>query len=222
MRAPDHRRAPSFPAGEERLPSAVRTAFLCARERATPGQAAEDNRAAVLALGMLLGHTEIERLVGHVMSDQDWQDAQVLKGFTLRGRRDWTRHFLVSAALTAASAAAPSDAAGVFKEELDADGGSGFSFGDLAADRAGTRFGVVAVRDETSALALQQRVLHRFEVGDYFPPASDLPEDIEDAELQSKYGGVGGPLYRRFADEIERRLALCPAYRDPAFAPAEP
>jgi hypothetical protein len=28
--------------------------------------------------------------------------------------------------------------------------------------------------------------------------------------LQSRYGGVGGTLYRRHADEIERRIAALP------------
>ncbi len=112
------------------------------------------------------------------------------------------------------SAVAPSDAAGLLKEELDADGGSGFSFGDLLADRAGTTFADVATRDEASALRMQQRLAGEFRVDDFFPLAADLPEGIPDAELQSHYGGVGGPLYRRQVAEIERRLALCAAYRE--------
>ena len=127
---------------------------------------------------------------------------------------DWTRHFTVSGALTVVSAVAPSDAAGLLKEELDADGGSGFSFGDLLADRAGTTFADVATRDEASAAAIQARLAGGFRVDDFFPPADGLPEGIQDAELQSRYGGVGGPLYRRTAEEIERRVSACAAYGD--------
>ena len=59
----------------------------------------------------------------------------------LRGRPDSARHFWVSAAVTALVGDVVSDAAGLLKEELDAgEGGSGFSFGDLMADRAGTEF----------------------------------------------------------------------------------
>ena len=61
-------------------------------------------------------------------------------GRPFRRRADWTRHFTLSGGLTVMSAVGPSDAAGLLKEELDADGGSGFSFGDLMADRAGTTF----------------------------------------------------------------------------------
>jgi hypothetical protein len=51
-----------------------------------------------------------------------------------------------------------SDAGGLLKEELDAlTHGSGFSFGDLAADRAGVRF-AWATDSETAALAMQARL----------------------------------------------------------------
>ncbi len=52
-----------------------------------------------------------------------------------------------------------------------------------------------------------------FHVDEFFPPAADLPEGIPDAELQSRYGGVGGEPYRRLIAEIERRIAACAAYR---------
>ena len=136
---------------------------------------------------------------------------------TLRGREDWTKHFFVSAALTVLSAQAPSDAIGVFKEELDAGGGSGFSFGDLMADRAGTTFALLATRDDAAARTLQARLAAGFRVDDFFPEAADLPENIQAAELEARYGGVGGRLFRQYAAEVERRLWSCPAYR--ALAP---
>jgi hypothetical protein len=107
-----------------------------------------------------------------------------------------------------------SDAAGLLKEELDADrGGSGFSFGDLLADRAGTTFAVRATRDNVSARIIQERIARGFRVDEFFPQAADLPEGIPDAELQSHYGGVGGQAYNRLIDEIEQRIAACAAYR---------
>ena len=125
----------------------------------------------------------------------------------------------MSAALTVLSAQAPSDAIGLFKEELDAGGGSGFSFGDLMADRAGTTFALLATGDDAAARAIQERLAGGFRVDDFFPEAADLPEDIQDAELQSRYGGVGGPLFRSYAAEVERRLWNCPAYRALAKRP---
>ena len=209
--------APSLPRGEPRLGAAVEVAFAHARERSATSPPVLENRAVLLALGLLLGHRRLEDFVGPVLDMRDWRRAAPLAGTTLRGREDWTKHFFVSAALTVLSAQAPSDAIGVFKEELDAGGGSGFSFGDLLADRAGTTFSLLATRDPTAARALQARLAAGFRVDDFFPEAADLPEDIQAAELEARYGGVGGRLFRQYAAEVERRLWSCPAYR--ALAP---
>ena len=203
------------PKGDARFAAAVETAFALAQSRSVESSAVEENRSALLALGIVLGHPRIARAVGEKLDEERSDLAEGLReGTTLRGRADWTRHFVVSGALTVVSAVAPSDAAGLLKEELDADGGSGFSFGDLLADRAGTTFAEVATRDEARAAAMQGRLAGGFQVDEFFPPADGLPEGIPDAELQSRYGGVGGPLYRRTADEIERRVIACAAYRD--------
>jgi hypothetical protein len=198
--------------GDTGFASALEIAFASAGERSGEGLAVRENRAAILALGLLLGHRGIERFVGDVLDEADRRRIVALGRPTLRGRADWSRHFLVSAALTVLSAQAPSDAVGLLKEELDAARGSGFSFGDLLADRAGTTFGAVATRDEKSAVAMQERIARGFEVGDFFPEAADLPENLPDEELQSVYGGVDGRGYRRMVHEIERRVAACPAY----------
>jgi hypothetical protein len=204
---------PGTPTGDARFGRALETAFALARERAAQGSAVEENRAALLALGVVLGHPRLARAVGEKLDDERVQRVESARGgTTLRGRNDWTRHFSVSGALTVLSAVAPSDAAGLLKEEMDADGGSGFSFGDLLADRSGTTFAEVATRDEANAAAMQARLAAGFRTDDFFPAADGLPEGIPDAELQSRYGGVGGPLYRRLADEIERRVAACAAY----------
>jgi hypothetical protein len=209
--------APSLPRGEPRLGAAVEIAFARARARSATSSPVLENRAALLALGLLLGHRRLEDFVGPVLDERDWRRAAPLARTTLRGRDDWTKHFFVSAALTVLSAQAPSDAIGVFKEELDAGGGSGFSFGDLMADRAGTTFALLATRDAAAARTLQERLAAGFRVDDFFPEAADLPEDIPAAELEARYGGVGGRLFRQYAAEVERRLWSCPAYR--ALAP---
>ena len=202
---------PGAPTGDARFGRALETAFALARERSAQGSAVEENRAALLALGVVLGHPRLARAVGEKLDDgRSGRAEEVRRETTLRGRDDWTRHFTVSGALTVLSAVAPSDSAGLLKEEMDADGGSGFSFGDLLADRSGTTFADRATRDEASAAAMQARLAAGFRVDDFFPVADGLPEGIPDAELQSRYGGVGGALYRRHADEIERRVAALP------------
>jgi energy-converting hydrogenase Eha subunit E len=200
---------------DERFGATVQTAFLFAREHSAQGQAVANNRAALLALGIVLGHPRVETLVGSPLDDPTREAlSRSFTGTTLRRREDWPKHFFVSAALTIVVTDGASNASGLFKEEKDAAGGSGFSFRDLLADRAGTTFAEVATRDETTARRLQARLAQGYHVDDYFPQANDLPEDIQDAELLSRYGGVGGEEYHRLTAEIERRVANCAAYQE--------
>ncbi|HUS90488.1 MAG TPA: hypothetical protein VM695_01515 [Phycisphaerae bacterium] len=203
--------APSLPRGEARFGAFLEKAFSLARDRAEQSHPELENRAAIFALAVLLGHPRVEGLVGPV-TDPEMRTAagRAVGRVTLRGRNDWVRHFLVSAAIALASAEVVSDAAGLLKEELDAGGGSGFSFADLLADRAGTLFALAATR-EGSAAAMQQRLIAGFQVEDFFPPAADLPEGISDTRLRAEYGGVGGAGYREVEREIERRLRTCAA-----------
>lgn len=207
--------APSMPEDSDaRLGAAVQAAFRFAQERSSSGQSVAQNRTALLALGIVLGHHRIQSLTGPVMDEDTAAAAEKAYGYaTLRSRADWTKHFFVSAALTVIAAEDVSNATGLFKEEKDADGGSGFSFGDLLADRSGTTFAEVATRSEASARSIQERLKQGFRVDDYFPEGKDLPENIQDSELKSRYGGVGGELYGRWMMEIERRISECPAYR---------
>jgi len=193
----------------------LETVFALARDRSIQGDPVAENRAGLFALGVLLGHPRVGELLGSVSAgDENAAARRALGRVALRGRSDWTKHFCVSAVIAILSDEAVSDAAGLLKEELDAGtGGSGFSFADLVADRAGTTFAVCATRDEAAARAMQSRLAGGFRVDDFFPPAADLPEGIPDAQLQSRYGGVGGEAYRRLIEQIERRIAACAAYR---------
>jgi hypothetical protein len=161
-------------------------------------------------------HDGVEQVITMAWRAQDGTDrraARAFAGATLRQRQDWTQHFFVSAAIGVLSTRGISDGVGIFKEELDSDGGSGFSFGDLLADRAGTALAIVATRDDASARAIQERLAHGFQVDDYMPVGADLPEDMQEGEFKARFGGVGGAAYRGVADEIERRVASCGAYR---------
>jgi hypothetical protein len=199
---------------EARFGAAVRMAFHWAEEQSTTGHAVDQNRAAVLALGIAIGHSDVETLMGAFLDDKTRRTLRAtFTGTTLRNRDDWPKHFFVSAALTVITASTVSNASGLLKEERDAAGGSGFSFADLLADRAGTTFATVATQSEASARALQARLDAEFRLDDFFPHTEGLPEGIQDAEFQRSYGGVGGAGYRRLESEIERRVADCPAYR---------
>ena len=179
--------------------------FALARQRSNDrASAVLENRAALMALAFLVdghglaGHRPTARLGGGLRSAQGL-DAKV----TLLGRIDTPQHFLVSAALSAQGGAVLADAVGLFKELSDSKGGSGFSFNDLAADRAGVRFGQLSERDP---IGFQTRLAAGVHEGELMPGVSDLPEELSQQEFQRRFGGVGGRIYQQMLSDIESRL----------------
>jgi hypothetical protein len=201
-----------LPAGAERFGLLLQAAFTMAAERSTVHDPLLENRAAIFALAILLGHIDLEPFVGELLDpDLRAQASRIIGTVPLRGRKDWTRHFWVSAALVLLSNEATSDRIGLLKEQLDSqDGGSGFSFADMLANAAGTRFAIAAMRDQSSARAMQARLARGFDLDAFFPPADGLPEDIPAAEFQTRYGGVSGRGYQALLEEINRRLDALP------------
>ena len=195
----------------------VQESFALAAQRtaARGSRAADENRAAMFALGVVLGHPRLgELLLGPEFDRASYRTAALRVGrVPLRGRRDLTRHFTVSSALSCLTNERLSNAAGVLKEELDAGpGGSGFSFADLLADRAGTRLALAATQDEASARLLQQRLAGFWTIEDIFPTFSDLPEGLSDTELE-QLGGIGGARYQQIIKDMEQRLDRCQLLR---------
>lgn len=131
----------------------------------------------------------------------------------LRRRTDLARHFLTSAALAANSDTALSDAIGLYKEISDSQGGSGFSFTDIAADRAGSRFGALATASPGQARSLQQRIAAGIAEADIMPAVGDLPEHMSAEQFQRRFGDVDSPAYRDMMADIEARIARLPLYR---------
>jgi uncharacterized protein YfiM (DUF2279 family) len=131
---------------------------------------------------------------------------------TLAGRRDLAQHFLISAAIAASGETALSRLVGLMKEIADSNGGSGFSFADIAADRAGVCFGEAATRTHDSARELQRRMADGIEDAELLPPVDDMPEQLDRAALSEHFGGPGGTAYRALIAEIDRRIASLTLY----------
>ncbi|HSF70826.1 MAG TPA: hypothetical protein VLA25_00930, partial [Methylotenera sp.] len=147
----------AIPSGEARFGKLMKVAFINPFEASGKMSAVQHNRAAILALGIALGDQRLAKYVGlNRDSKLVQQAALLLEGTTLRERGDWPRHFCVSAALAVLENPLVSDAGGLIKEQLDAlTKGSGFSFCDFAADRAGIRFANAATNSEADAIAMQ-------------------------------------------------------------------
>ena len=115
---------------------------------------------------------------------------------------DFAQHFFSSIGLTLSADAGIANNIGLLKELEDARGqGSGFSFTDIGADRAGMRFAEFAVSNPESALLLQQRMAQSSSEAEFFPNLTSLPEFLSNAEFEARYGGQSSP---EFAEEISK------------------
>ena len=191
------------------LDELLRPMLQLARQRAQGASAPAENRAVIVVLAFYVNG---EGLGALVPAARAWP-APEQRVVTLGGRTDSPQHFMVSAALAATAGSPLSDAVGVYKELDDSRNSSGFSFNDLGADRAGTRFGEMATASEKGASHLYRQIERNFREPDFFPDIADLPEYMAEAEFRRRYGGVGQPAYQKMLTAIERRIAALPLYR---------
>lgn len=180
--------------------------FELARQRSALGGAVAENRACLLALAF---YASGRSPGGLLPGARAWPQPRPLR-VSLHGRPDFPQHLLVSAVLAIEGGGPLADAIGVYKEVADTQGGSGFSFNDIAADRAGTRLGLLALEQA-------DRLQRRLEAGvaelELLPDVSDLPEYLSEAEFRRRYGSAGSPAYRAVMDSIEARLDRAPLLR---------
>ena len=183
----------------EILPPLVRVAAA----RSVNGDALAENRAVILVVAFHVLGVSLKRILPEAAN---WPRAAP-QSITLDGRDDFAKHFMASAAIAAYADTMLSDAIGLYKEIEDSLHGSGFSFNDIAADRAGTKFGEKAVISEASALQLQRRVVSGLKDADLMPLWSDLPEFMSAMEFKQRFGGIDAPAYQGMMQKIEQRVA---------------
>ena len=204
---------PGFTTSDSRFGTSLQTAFAPEPSKLTKQSAIDENRAAILAWGIAVGHARLARFVG-LDSDGELvlRATKACQGITLNGREDWSRHYAVSAALSVLETPLVSDAGGLMKEQLDSlTQGSGFSFGDLTADRAGVRFAVAATSKENAARTMQRRIQGGVSQDEFFPAATDLPENLTVEQFRAEFGGVGTRRYYEMTRKIESLLDGCAA-----------
>jgi hypothetical protein len=128
-------------------------------------------------------------------------------------RIDLAQHFIGAAAITASVNSQMAQVLGEEKELHDAQGGSGFSFVDLTADKAGTRFGELAIASPDSARKLQQVVATIKDYKDFMPDPRTLPEHMDEATFKSRYGSVNSEDYQKVSKEIDALISATPIYK---------
>jgi hypothetical protein len=169
----------------------------------------EANRAALLALAFHVNRWDPRLLTADA---QDWSQTRGVR-VVLAGRHDLARHFALSAFIAAVAGAPAAELAGTLKELRDTRLGSGFSFSDLAADRAGTRLGQAAAASPDAARQLQTRASGDLEEQDLMPILDGLPDHLSEAEFARRFTGRASPAYDRIVADIDRRVDALDLFR---------
>lgn len=198
--------------GDELTNLYVRQAALAASRV----RSANASRAMLLALGIFVDDTDTLRTFPGTKSfisqveteEQRSERIRVLGKPTMQERSDLTKHFFVSAHMYVVSGEEVTAKMGLAKEMLDAQGGTGFSFVDMAANRAGIVF-AEHVQAKKLPLANLARTFH---VDDYLPTLRGLQEGLTAEELQAEYGGDGQLTIAEQVDVIEQRVLSLPVY----------
>ncbi len=188
----------------------MRPLFAYARQRSINGDPVAENRAALTVLAAYVIPRAFNALMPKV-SDLPQPRRFIL---TLDRRKDFAEHFVGSAALAATGDAKLADAVGLYKEVADFKRRSGFSFTDLAADRAGARFGEIATASAGQARQVQQLLASGAQERDLMPRVDDLPENMTAREFKQRFKEIGSPAFNRLKQQIEQRIAACRLYRE--------
>lgn len=139
----------SIPHSETRLSVYIAQAFKTAKALPNAMPPKKENEAALWAVAILVGSNKFADMIGLDSLPYNLRRTQI------NGRFDLSLHYVYSMIIEMTTNVSLSNKIGLYKELLDSEGGSGFSFDDLVADRAGTKLAHVATLDNKHAVHMQ-------------------------------------------------------------------
>lgn len=195
------------PAWRLSLMDLMQPLFLSAYHRSSEDTAIRENRAVIIAIGSYIYKYDLRRYLplGLVYSKE-------YSVFAYK-RIDIPQHFIASALFAVVDASLLGEHLGVDKELADADQGSGFSFIDLTADRAGSRFGQQAIGSPKQARELQRLMSQTKDYTSIIPDIQGLPEHLDEPTFRSRFNSTDSTLYRSMIAEIDARIEALPLYQ---------
>ncbi len=199
------------PAWRLSLADLLRPLFELAYQRSTLETAIDENRMAIATINEYVNKQETQKLLS--TPDATATSGQQYAAFLYK-RIDLAQHFIGSAALTVSINKQVAQIAGEEKELSDAQGGSGFSFIDLAADKAGTRFGEMAISSPESARRMQKAMSGIKDYSDFMPDPRDLSEHMNADEFKQRFESVNSPIYQEVLKQIDARIEATPIYSE--------
>lgn len=198
------------PAWRLSLAELLRPLFELAYQRSTLESAIDENRVVISTINDYVNKNETKKLLS--TPEAAPATGQQYSAFLYK-RIDLAQHFIGSAALTASVNKQAAQIAGEEKELSDAqEGGSGFSFIDLAADKAGTRFGEMATASPESARKMQKAMSEIKDYSDFMPDPRYLPEHMNEADFKQRFESINSPVYQEISQQIDERILAMPIY----------
>ncbi len=182
--------------------------FKLAHQRSTEDTAISENRALLMAISTYVNKSEIQAYIPFDISPVTKKQYPA----SLYKRTDMAKHFMASAVLAASGAEALAHILGQEKELSDAKRGSGFSFVDLAGDRAGLRFGLTATASASKARELQKRMANIKDYTAFMPEVRDLPESMNSTVFKQKFESVYSAKYQAMLKKIDLRISKLNIY----------
>ena len=182
--------------------------FKYAVERSKTNNPVEENRALFITLGAYVLGKNIPRLLGNKSIGHLNQ-----RNYYLHNRSDLTKHLLVSSALTAVANPKIAQLIGLEKEIDDSNGGSGFSFADLAADHAGVSISNMGLSSKKMATLLQSRMSVARNESDFMPSINKLSEGLQSIDFIRQYKNINNSRYKNVVNIIDQRIAQCALYK---------
>jgi len=193
------------PAWRLSLAELLQPLFEVAYQRSNLETAINENKIIIMTVNRYVNKPEIQRYLP--LDDKLWYAAYLYK------RNDMAKHFMISALLTIVGNGSLAIMLGEEKELRDAKLGSGFSFIDLAGDKAGIRFGQMATDSPKSARRLQKLMAKIKDYRVFMPEVRDLPENITDKEFKVKFNSIYSPSYQLMLKNIDSRISALPLYQ---------
>ncbi len=180
--------------------------FTTAFQRSDESTAINENRAVIIAVASYVFKGELRRYlpIGLIYNKE-------YPVFAYK-RIDIPQHFIAAALLAAVDSTILTQQLSVDKEVGDAQHGSGFSFIDLLADKAGIRFGQMATASPKQARQLQQLLANNKDYASIIPNVQDLPEQMDEDTFKQRYSEVGSPAYQAVIEQIEARIKQLAIY----------
>ncbi len=192
------------------LADILKPMFKAAYDRSVYLDPIEENKAILFVVSSYVNKLNIQSMMPWL---SEWETIAYHPVFIYK-RIDMVEHFMGSALLAATGSGYIASVLGREKELSDSHKGSGFSFVDLAADRAGIHFGSKATLSRDDARKLQKAMADIKNYDEFMPDVTDLPEHIDNKKFFEQFISIYSTEYRSMVTDIDQRIAACPIYEN--------